>query len=70
MFKNQKMKTVLVFLLFFLNIHSQIPREVPHPKNNTPIDIHKTEDVIIYIVLPIIIVILYILGRKYRKKNN
>jgi hypothetical protein len=70
MFQNPKIKAVLAFSLSFLKMQSQIPGEVPHPNNNLPIDIHKPEDVIIYIVLPIIFVILFFLGRKYPKNNN
>ena len=50
-------------LLFF-----QIPTNVPHPDTNTPIDFSKPEDVIIYIVIPLIIVGLYFAIRSQRKK--
>ena len=46
----------------------QIPRQVPHPSNNQPIDLSKPEDVIIYIVLPLFFVLLYYIGRKL--ENN
>ena len=46
----------------------QIPRQVPHPSNNQPIDLSKPEDVIIYIVLPLFFVLLYYVGRKL--ENN
>jgi hypothetical protein len=49
-----------------LNI--QIPREVPHPDNNTPIDFSNPADIIIYIVLPVIIVIFFLIWKTKRKK--
>lgn len=48
----------------------QIPREVPHPNTNEPIDLKNPADVIIYIVLPLFFFILiYFLGRKMENKN-
>jgi hypothetical protein len=70
MLKNQKIYAVLAFLLSIMEMHSQIPRDVPHPNNNSPIDLQKPEDVIIFIILPIVFVILFFIGRKYQKKNN
>ncbi len=52
---------------FFFNrilIGIQIPREVPHPNNNQPIDFSKPEDIVIYIVLPLFFVLLYFIGRR------
>jgi hypothetical protein len=33
----------------------QIPLEVPHPDNNTPLDLSSPFEVIVYIVIPYII---------------
>lgn len=49
-------------------IHAQIPTEVPHPDNNSPIDISNPADIILYIVLPLIFVILYFVWSKRRKR--
>ena len=48
----------------------QIPREVPHPGNNSRIDLSNPADIIIYIVLPMILVILYFLARNSRNKKS
>ena len=40
---------IWVIKVYFL----QIPREVPHPNTNSPIDLTRLEDVIIYIILPL-----------------
>ncbi len=48
----------------------QIPREVPHPDNNTPLDISDPADIIIYIVVPLIFLILYLVMRKKRSKKK
>ena len=52
----------VIIKVYFL----QIPREVPHPNTNSPIDLTKLEDVIIYIVLPLVVIILLLIGRKKR----
>ncbi|MCH2489023.1 MAG: adenylosuccinate synthetase [Flavobacteriales bacterium] len=48
----------------------QIPKEVPHPDNNTPIDLTSWPDLIIYVIIPIVIVILFFIWRKRRMKNR
>lgn len=45
----------------------QISQDVPHPSNNSPIDLNNTADVLLYIVLPLVVIILYIIWRRYRK---
>jgi len=49
---------------------SQIPKEQPHPVNNSPIDLSQPADIILYIVLPIICVILYFIWRNKKKKKS
>ncbi|MBT8261539.1 MAG: adenylosuccinate synthetase [Bacteroidia bacterium] len=46
----------------------QIPSGVPHPDDNTPVDLTNPADLIIYLVIPVVIVILYLVFIK-RKKN-
>ena len=46
----------------------QIPKEVPHPHNNSPINLSEPADVIIYIILPILIVVLYLIWRNKKRK--
>lgn len=52
------------------NVMAQIPYHVPNPANNTPIDLRKPSDIIIYLVLPIIAVILNAIAKKHKKKRN
>ena len=48
----------------------QIPREVPHPDNNTPLDLSDPADIIIYIAVPLIFLFLYLVMRKKRSKKE
>lgn len=49
----------------------QIPTEVPKPDNNTPIDFSNPADIVIYVVIPVLLVILYlVLRKKNRKEEN
>ena len=66
-FLGAKLKILVIFKLAIF----QIPTDVPHPNNNSPIDLSKPEDLIIYIILPIVIIALYFIGRRTlkRKKN-
>ena len=58
----------LVLPVYFAAMHFQIPREVPHPNNNSPIDLSKPEDVVIYIILPLVFIVLYFVGRIKKRK--
>jgi len=51
---------------------SQIPKDVPHPVNNSPIDLSEPADIVLYIILPILCIVFYIIWRKKKKndKNN
>ena len=52
-------------LLFgFQKATAQIPEGVPHPDRNSPIDLSNPADVIIYIVLPVIATILFLIWRR------
>ena len=52
-----------------LIFNMQIPKEVPHPDRNSPLDLNNPADIIIYIVIPIIVVLLYIIARRRKKKD-
>ncbi|MAP54416.1 MAG: adenylosuccinate synthetase [Altibacter sp.] len=49
-------------------VAAQIPKEVPHPDTNAPIDLTNPADVIIYIIIPLVFVGLYFVWR--RRKNR
>ncbi|MAT89509.1 MAG: adenylosuccinate synthetase [Flavobacteriaceae bacterium] len=60
------MHTFTAVIGFFL----QIPENVPHPDNNTPIDLSDPADLIIYVILPIVAVILVLLWMRKRKQDK
>jgi preprotein translocase subunit YajC len=51
-------------------MYAQKPTHSPNPQDNTPIDFNNLFDVIVFIVLPILMIIFYILWRKQVKKNR
>ena len=65
-FLSGKLKILVIFQWAFF----QIPTNVPHPNNNSPIDLSKPEDLIIYIILPLIIAALYFIGIRGRKRKK
>jgi len=48
----------------------QIPREVPHPDNNTPLDVSNPFEVIVYIVIPIALLVFYFILRKKMRRDR
>jgi len=61
--------TSISLLLFFgTSLYAQIPSEVPKPSNNSPIDLTKTADIILYIVMPLLILLLLVLRIRKGKK--
>ncbi len=60
------MRTLTAVFGFFI----QIPENVPHPDNNTPIDLSDPADLIIYVILPIVAVILVLLWMRKRKQDK
>lgn len=51
-------------------IQAQIPRFVPKPSYNSPVDWSNPADLTIYLILPIIFIILGFISWNYRKKRN
>lgn len=48
----------------------QIPTEVPHPSNNTPIDLSNIFDVLLFIIAPLLLIVFYFLLRKKSKETK
>ena len=48
----------------------QIPREVPHPDNNTPLDVTNPFELIVYIIIPITLIVVYFFLRKKRNSRE
>ncbi len=57
-----------IVVVFVTNTLAQIPTNLPNPDDNTPIDLTKTADILIYIVLPVIILLLLFLRVRNKKK--
>jgi hypothetical protein len=49
---------------------AQIPREVPHSDSNKPIDIENSVDIILYTIIPILLVLMYYVVKKYKKNKE
>ncbi|MCM4162232.1 MULTISPECIES: adenylosuccinate synthetase [unclassified Arenibacter] len=47
----------------------QLPIGTRNPDDNSPIDLTSTFDIVVYIILPILMIIFYILWRKKNKKD-
>lgn len=57
----------IIALFYGFNLWAQKPTEYPKPSEK-PVDLSNTADIVIYIVLPIIAVLLYLLYRRNKKK--
>lgn len=61
--------TTIILLLLSVSVLAQSPSELPHPKDNHPIDLTNPADLILYVVLPFVLVVLFFIWRK-RKKDD
>ncbi len=63
-----------LFLLFLMlngsDAFAQMPQGVPHPGNNSPIDFTSASDIILYIVLPVVLVVAYVILRRRKLKKR
>ncbi|MEQ8218902.1 MAG: adenylosuccinate synthetase [Arenibacter sp.] len=48
----------------------QLPIGTRNPDDNNPIDLTSAFDVIVYIILPILMIIFYIIWRKKKKQDK
>ena len=62
--QNKTMLNILYPLLL------QLPIGTRNPDDNNPIDLTSPFDVIVYIILPILMVVFYILWRKKKKEDE
>ncbi|MGB3342316.1 MAG: hypothetical protein WBA61_00255 [Aequorivita sp.] len=65
-------KTVLavITLLSTFLVSAQIPTEVPKPQDNKAVDFSNPTDIIIFIVLPLVVVVLFIVWRGKKRKES
>jgi len=63
---------MLLFMFSSGFLNAQIASGAPSPADNEPLKIDSTANVIIYIILPIIVIVFYIIyiKRKNLKKNK
>ena len=47
----------------------QIPTGVPHPDTNAPLDLTDPAELIIYVIIPLLILILYLVAIKGKRKT-
>ncbi|MBX2965805.1 MAG: hypothetical protein KF845_06645 [Cyclobacteriaceae bacterium] len=50
----------------FNTVLVQIPQGIPN--QSTPIDLTSTTDILLYIVAPVVMIVLYVIWRKNKKK--
>lgn len=67
--KLQKSILTAIFTLFMTVIYAQKPSVAPKG-DHEPIDFTQPENIVIYIVLPIVIVILYFMWKAKNKKER
>lgn len=70
-FLNAWRKRCLTVMLCFataLFVPAQIPQDIPH--QTEPVDFSSTRNIVIYIGLPILFVVAYILLRKWARKQR
>lgn len=61
---------IITSFLLLLKANAQIPKEVPHPDDNKPLDLSNPSEVIIYIIIPLLFIVLFFIWRNKRKKNK
>lgn len=48
----------------------QLPIGTRNPDDNKPIDLTSPFDVIVYIILPLVVIVLYIIWKRKKKKDK
>ncbi|WP_084418821.1 adenylosuccinate synthetase [Arenibacter certesii] len=48
----------------------QLPIGTRNPDDNSPLDLTNTFDVIVYIILPILLIVFYILWRRMKNRDK
>ncbi len=60
--------TFIAFLFTQATLFAQIPKGVPHPDQNEPVN--TTTEVLFYFVIPIVLIIIYFIWRRQVKKRT
>ena len=48
----------------------QLPQDLPKPSNNSPIDPSSPLELVVFIALPILLIVAYVVMRKRNRKNR
>lgn len=48
----------------------QLPIGTPNPDNNSPVDLSSPFDVVVFIIMPILMIIFYILWKRNKRNDN
>ncbi len=55
---------------FYQKLNIQLPIGTPNPDDNKPVDLSDPFEVIVFIVLPVLVVIFYILWKRQKNKKK
>jgi len=67
--KNSKYNLASIIFFIGLAAYAQIPRDVPNPQDNSPVDFTDPANIIILVILPLLVIGLVILWRNKKKKR-
>lgn len=65
-----KYTLVSIFSLFALSIYSQIPTDVPNPRDDRSVDFSEPANIVIFIVLPLLVVVFLLIWRSKNRKDK
>ena len=57
-------------MLIILSILLQIPTHAPNPGDRGTIDLSEPFDLIVFVILPIVFIVLYMVWRRTKKRDN
>ncbi len=56
--------------MLYKSLLLQLPIGTPNPDDNSPLDLTDPFEIIVFIVLPILMIVFYILWRRMKKKDK
>ncbi|HLW32444.1 MAG TPA: hypothetical protein VKX40_09290 [Aequorivita sp.] len=65
----KKTALAVITLLSAFLVSAQIPTEVPKPQDNQPVDFSDPIELVIFIVLPLVVVVLFIIWTRKKRKD-
>lgn len=67
--KHLKYILASIYSIAGLCVYAQIPRDVPNPQDNNPVDFTDPANIIILIILPLLVVVFVLIWRNKKKKR-